>query len=224
MFTGRNYDSETGLYYYRARYYSSYIGRFLQTDPVGYAGGLNLYTYVGNNPLNWIDPFGLESLDEEEPHHMFLYGGSITGGAAWGGTFGVQNIFGTDLAFVHAGGGGYGGIGVSATVDFSYARGSLNNLNGIFATSGGSMAVPYPGGPFSIGLEGCVGDTHGGTLSVGIGASVAPAELHGFVERGWVVRRSIVPHFIRQTIPRNQMINDLLENGLDADILKPKPK
>jgi len=33
--------------------------RFLQPDPIGYAGGLNLYTYVGNNPLNWIDPFGL---------------------------------------------------------------------------------------------------------------------------------------------------------------------
>jgi len=37
MFTGRNYDSKTGLYYYRARYYSPYIGRFLQTDPIRFA-------------------------------------------------------------------------------------------------------------------------------------------------------------------------------------------
>jgi len=59
MFTGREYDSETGLYYYRARYYSLKLGRFLQTDPIRYRGGLNLYTYCGNNPLHWVDPLGL---------------------------------------------------------------------------------------------------------------------------------------------------------------------
>lgn len=42
MFTGRRYDDEIGLYYYRARYYSPEIGRFLQTDPTGYEDGLNL--------------------------------------------------------------------------------------------------------------------------------------------------------------------------------------
>jgi len=59
MFTGRRYDTETGLYYYRLRYYAPDIGRFLQTDPIRYAAGLNLYTYVRNNPINWIDPWGL---------------------------------------------------------------------------------------------------------------------------------------------------------------------
>ena len=58
MFTGREYDTETGLYYYRARYYDPGLGRFLETDPLGYVDSENLYAYVGNNPWNWVDPKG----------------------------------------------------------------------------------------------------------------------------------------------------------------------
>ncbi|MDI9433217.1 MAG: RHS repeat-associated core domain-containing protein [Planctomycetota bacterium] len=59
MFTGRRFDPETGLYYYRARYYNPSIGRFLQTDPIGYADGLNWHAYCHNNPVWGVDPFGL---------------------------------------------------------------------------------------------------------------------------------------------------------------------
>ena len=59
-YTGREYDDETGLYYYRNRYYDPKIGRFISKDPIGFAGGdVNLYNYVGGNPVNWVDPWGL---------------------------------------------------------------------------------------------------------------------------------------------------------------------
>jgi RHS repeat-associated protein len=59
MFTGREYDTETGLYYYRARYYKPSIGRFLQTDPIVYIDSMNLYTYSLNNPVMLRDPSGM---------------------------------------------------------------------------------------------------------------------------------------------------------------------
>ncbi len=60
LFTGRRLDSESSLYYYRARYYDPARGRFLQRDPLGYVDGMGLYGYVSNNPVNFVDPMGRE--------------------------------------------------------------------------------------------------------------------------------------------------------------------
>ncbi|MBI1748532.1 MAG: RHS repeat protein, partial [Acidobacteria bacterium] len=57
-YTGREFDSESGLYYYRSRYYDPQIGRFISEDPVGFDGGINFYPYVENNPTNFVDPNG----------------------------------------------------------------------------------------------------------------------------------------------------------------------
>ena len=62
MFAGVRYDIEIGLYYNRARYYNPFMGRFLQTDPVGCAAEFNLYRYCENNPTNRVDPYGKRSL------------------------------------------------------------------------------------------------------------------------------------------------------------------
>ena len=57
-FTGREFDTESSIYFMRARYFDPTTGRFVSEDPARFPGGINFYTYVENNPVNLIDPFG----------------------------------------------------------------------------------------------------------------------------------------------------------------------
>ena len=59
-YPGQYEDAETGLHYNWLRYYDSIIGRYLKEDPIGLWGGINYFTYVENDPNNWIDPKGLK--------------------------------------------------------------------------------------------------------------------------------------------------------------------
>ena len=60
-YTGQRRDDITGLYYYKNRYYSADLGRFLSRDPIGYADGLSLYQYAGSSPFSAVDTYGLWS-------------------------------------------------------------------------------------------------------------------------------------------------------------------
>jgi RHS repeat-associated protein len=92
-YTAREFDSETSLYFYRARYYDPVTGRFLSEDPISFVGGINFYVYVFNEPTNWRDPSGKDVLECRRPvkvpfagdtPHTFLY--STQTGGSWGFT------------------------------------------------------------------------------------------------------------------------------------------
>lgn len=90
-YAGRRFEPETGLYDDRARMYAPALGRFMQPDPIGTDGGINLYAYVGNDPVNLADPSGLWQVTLTGG--IFGVGGSFTLGhnsgqwnvGAWGG-------------------------------------------------------------------------------------------------------------------------------------------
>jgi RHS repeat-associated protein len=65
QYTGREKDG-SGLYYYRARYYSPTLKRFISEDPIGLEGGLNSYAYVNGRPVEYTDPLGLYHYNEQE--------------------------------------------------------------------------------------------------------------------------------------------------------------
>ena len=174
-YTGREFDLETSLYYYRARYYDPNTGRLIAEDPLRFRGGLDFYSYVSNGPLNRKDPYGLFTINlggtfnlQTGPINWQFSGGLVIG---TDGSFGTYTTKGVGLglgsgAFFGLTGGistakgicGFGGpfyeagqsagAGVAESVS---AYGGFDSSNGNAPVGGGSVTVGIGGGASAYG-------------------------------------------------------------------------
>lgn len=135
-YTGQMWLPEVGLYHYRARAYNPGLGRFMQTDPIGVDSGMNLYAYVGGDPLNWIDPEGLLPRASGTFRPDVPVAGGTVGPRGGGGTFGGGGATGSwDGGGTFRGGGATGSWGPPAA-------GPVTS-----GPSGGGATIPLPAPP-----------------------------------------------------------------------------
>ena len=172
-FAGGLYDQDTKLVRFGARDYNPEIGRWMQKDPIGFAGGdTNLYRYVGNNPVNFIDPRGTDTV-------AVGFSGTFSG-FGFSGTAGFQFVKddkgNTGISFT--GGVGAGGAipNGAITADFTKTNANtISDLGGPGFQAGGSVTV---GAPLGVAFGGEVTGGNGfigGTGSIGIGSAGAGA-------------------------------------------------
>jgi RHS repeat-associated protein len=144
QYTGRENDGN-GLYFYRARYYNPTFGRFISEDPIGFAGGPDLYRYANASPTGYRDPLGRDTVQVGGGVQGTV--GAVSGTASGGIAFDGQGNTGI---YVTLGGGGGTGVGGSGGVQGAVSSGQdINDLGGWFnnvsagggAGAGGSADV-----------------------------------------------------------------------------------
>lgn len=172
LYTGREWDAETGLYYYRARYYDPKLGRFLQVDPVGALGGINLYEYVKSNPLNRTDPYGLEEDQGRGTGSIGIGGQVVAPGLAAKITVGI--VFDQDGKAAMFIAPGFGeGFGMSANVSL---QSTVTTADTVYDVSGVAADIGGSAGPVGCERNVCLGGVRGNTYSLGVGPGIPAAQ------------------------------------------------
>jgi RHS repeat-associated protein len=205
-YTGRERDLESGLDYYRARYYDPAVGRFISVDPMGFeAGDTNLYRYVSNSSTNYTDPTGefehiiagaliggvvggvlsigrqFAKMADGGSFDVNEVGGAIVGGAIFGGLAAANPLIGLGLGGIGAGFGIKGGIeeiaaGQISTGVFDIATSAI----GLFGGAGGSGHFPGLNNGSSLAFAGSSISAVGAVRGAGGGAAAESLFSHFF--------------------------------------------
>ncbi|WP_161966022.1 RHS repeat domain-containing protein [Steroidobacter cummioxidans] len=156
-YTGQIMLPEAKLYHYKARVYDPVLGRFLQTDPVGYKDDFNLYAYVRNDPLNKTDPTGLAEYSFGFDVQLYLGAGGKLGGAV---------TFDTETLEVGAKGSAALGGGLSAGVGIIAERGPSSTSPASSSTTK-SMSITFSANAGPVGVKKEVPVTENGSSVIG---------------------------------------------------------
>ncbi|TGY88332.1 hypothetical protein E5163_10955 [Marinicauda algicola] len=209
QYTGQIWLANIGAYYYKNRFYHPGLGRFMQTDPIGQTGGINLYAYVGGDPVNFTDPWGLRRICKTGSDGQMV---EVPCPQSWTEKQATldqlrQSLMDSillDLGMGASGSGGPGGKGSSDTDGKQEDQKPCNRaammagnflrsyghkqqqVGGVVALAGGTIAV----GALLFPLDGPVGEMAGGAVAASGGVMLAAgtiADVAGQFLQGYAI-------------------------------------
>ena len=206
LFQGREYSWATGLYNFRARWYDPETGRWLSNDPIGISGGLNQYVFCANNPVNFIDPLGLLTIQVGLTGNVGA--GTGVGGSA-GAAFSLSWSHGLQFGYyASAEGGGHMGMSAGFGIENQFsANGQISDLRGttlMLGGEGGVLGVVGVNQQYAIDGSGALPIS---SVSATLGGG---GDVHSYVSQTWVTKPLInVPNYAKMAW--DWMFNDKQE-------------